>query len=180
MNVARVTPEIIGCRFGHLTVLRLLEGQPYTARRCECRCTCGRLMTTVARRVIIGATASCGCLKLELASSLNVSHRASQTLEYRAWRSMWSRCRDAGNSAYPYYGGRGIRVCGRWADFEMFRSDIGACPPGCTLDRINSDGDYGPANCRWATRTQQARNTRKTRWITWAGQTLSLAEWAER
>jgi hypothetical protein len=71
---------------------------------------------------------------------------------------MRSRCRDAGNASYGRYGGRGITVCDRWQEFENFLADMGERPEGKTLDRIDGDGHYEPANCRWATKREQETN----------------------
>jgi hypothetical protein len=87
--------------------------------------------------------------------------------DYNCWRKMRSRCNDTNNAEYRYYGGRGIRVCERWADFAVFMMDMGARPtPAHTIDRINNDGNYEPDNCRWATMAEQNRNKRKAYSVT--------------
>jgi hypothetical protein len=83
-----------------------------------------------------------------------------RTTEYQRWHSMRKRCLDPNCPAYKNYGGRGIRICKRWQHYKNFLSDMGRCPPGKSLDRINNDGDYEPSNCRWATPSQQNRNRR--------------------
>lgn len=113
--------------------------------------------------------------------NLNRSHGMSKTRTYRIWCGMWKRCTDKTCTHYERYGGRGISVCERWRDFSLFYADMGAVPDGCSIDRFpNNDGNYEPGNCRWATRVQQARNTRTNRVMSLNGESLTLVEWAER
>ena len=94
---------------------------------------------------------------------------------------MIGRCERPSSNRFESYAGRGIAICDRWWDFGLFLADMGKAPgPEYSIERIDNDGDYEPGNCRWATATEQARNRRTTRWVTFRGETLSLAEWAER
>lgn len=116
-----------------------------------------------------------GCL-----SEQAQTHGRSGTPEWIAWQSMLRRCEDPQHRSYPHYGARGIRVCERWHRFEAFFADMGPRPKGLTLERCDVDGDYEPHNCCWATLSEQARNRRSNHLLTYAGETMCLAAWAER
>lgn len=103
----------------------------------------------------------------------------SKTPTYQAWRDMLGRCTNPANQAYPYYGGRGIRVCDSWLSFANFFADMGVKPPRMTIERGNNDGDYAPGNCRWATRLVQGRNKRSNLTVELQGRTMPLSEACE-
>lgn len=104
------------------------------------------------------------------------------TPEYVAWRSMKARCLIPSSSSFHKYGARGIRVAPEWVDdFAAFVAHVGRRPgPGYSLERKDNEGHYEPGNVRWATSKEQARNRRSSRMITHAGETMTLAAWAER
>ena len=87
-------------------------------------------------------------------------HGLSQSIEYSRHRNMKKRCLNPNSPDYKDYGGRGIKVCERWHIFLNFYEDMGKCPPGYELDRIDVNGDYTPENCRWVDKNTQAINKR--------------------
>jgi hypothetical protein len=102
------------------------------------------------------------------------------TRTYQSWISMRQRCQNPNHTAYANYGGRGIKVCERWSSFEDFLADMGERPEGCSLDRIDGDGDYEPGNVRWASSKTQSRNWRDANnLVTFDGRTQPLASWSE-
>lgn len=101
---------------------------------------------------------------------------------FMAWRNMKNRCLNPKHPDFKHYGGRGIGVCGRWQrSFEGFLKDVGDRPsPKHSLDRIDNDADYGPGNVRWATRSQQMRNTHTNRIVVFRGRSMPIIEACEK
>ena len=97
--------------------------------------------------------------------------------EYQSWAGMRARCNDPNHTMYRYYGGRGITVCEQWATFRSFYGDMGPRPEGMWLDRIDTNGNYEPGNCRWADKRQQRVNQRRVKKWTYNGKTLCLTDW---
>lgn len=141
-----------------------------------CRCDCGTV-----RAVVFGSlkrkhkgSRSCGCILKESRTGIS-----SHPLYYK-WHQMLDRCENPSNTSWKNYGQRGIKVCERWRNFVNFCADIGEKPDGLTLERIDNDGDYCPENCRWASRKEQADNTRRNWLFTFQGETLNLKQWCKR
>lgn len=108
------------------------------------------------------------------------SSRAGKSREYRAWRNAKTRCYNERSTKYPSYGGRGIKMCDQWRDsFQVFLADMGPCPEGMTLGRIDNDGDYVPGNCHWETLKAQANNRRSSCLLLYNGEERTLQQWAE-
>lgn len=178
--------NLVGQTFGRLTVTGYSGKGPYSYHYWECQCSCGQSLKKLSRELGSGDAKSCGCLKREKTSELGKSartHGMKDTPEWRVWSSMKSRTTNPNDSHWPNYGGRGIKVCDQWANsFENFYRDMGPKPsPDHSLDRFpDMNGNYEPANCRWATDSQQARNRRSNRPLTCDGETLLMVEWSER
>jgi hypothetical protein len=118
---------------------------------------------------------SCGCLVRDTRAT---THRQSRTVTYRRWITMKSRVRETNDRSDRYYA-RGIRVCDRWhASFEAFLVDMGPCPAGFTLERIDNDRGYEPGNCKWIPRCEQARNTANSVRLTLNGETRLAIDWS--
>lgn len=97
---------------------------------------------------------------------------------YRRWESARARCRNPNNPDYQYYGERGILFSTAWDSFSVFLADMGHRPMGTSLDRIDTNGNYEPGNCRWANSFTQARNKRSNRRVQFQGSSLTIAELA--
>jgi len=127
---------------------------------------------------------SCGCKKIEVARKVSTgntrrrTHNLSLSTTYKSWSSMKSRCSNPNNVEYHRYGGRGISVCERWNSFENFVRDMGDRPRGCSIDRIDCNGNYEPGNCKWSTDKEQASNRRTSKRLTIKGVCKTVAEWS--
>jgi hypothetical protein len=174
-----VAHDLTGRRFGRLTVSAFAGLSSCRRRLWVCACDCGATATVQSDYLLRGATSSCGCLRRDPA--LRVTHGASKTLAYKRWVGMIQRCTNPRSQKWPDYGARGITVCARWSEsFENFVADMGECPPGGSLDRIDNDGPYSPENCRWATHEQQASNRRNNTTIVVRGEHMTIAQACKR
>lgn len=160
--------SIVNQRFGRLVVLKQATSvKGHSAWTCLCDCG----VTKVIRGELLfnGSATSCGCYRREVGKKLGRASRmhgegtnGKETAEYRAWTSLRNRCVNPRHKSFCYYGARGIRVCERWDSYANFLADMGRRPsPKHSIDRINNDGDYCPANCRWATSSEQNSNLRR-------------------
>ncbi|MCK5608150.1 hypothetical protein KAR91_40085, partial [Candidatus Pacearchaeota archaeon] len=154
--------SLVGKKFGRLLVLGEASKKGKKLYW-HCVCDCGRNITVYAESLKGGDSKSCGCLNLERVTK----HGMIDTIEYTSWKKMKSRCYNPKHKHFNHYGGRGITVCGRWMEsFENFFKDMGPRPSKkYSLDRINNNGNYEPSNCRWATLSEQHRNTRRNKYI---------------
>jgi hypothetical protein len=166
--------DLTGQRFGMLEV-RCLLGSKERNIHFACRCDCGKEIEVMSQNLYTGRQTSCGCLKLTRGGR-------STEAEYAIWNGMLQRCYNQKQDKYDCWGGRGIRVCEKWrASYDAFYDDMGPRPsPKHSIDRIDNDGNYEPGNCRWATQSQQARNTRppKGLGVAFRGKTQSLLAWS--
>jgi hypothetical protein len=180
-----------GDTFGRFTVIR--EADPITfpsgsKRQFLCRCECGTKQPVTAQSLVNGRSASCGCLKNELASKRATKHGHSKggvrSPEHSAWHSILQRCHNQKNKRFSEWGGHGIKVCDRWqgeSGFANFLADMGKRPSKRhSIDRFpDNNGDYQPGNCRWATMKEQCNNKRNNHLVTFRGKTQTMTQWSE-
>lgn len=192
MKQLKNVKDLTGQRFGRLTVIGL---QPTETRKTfwVCECDCGNMKVVRSDILQSGNTRSCGCLKKEQDETNLTKGYARKTREergfvsggtrlYQVWQGMKKRCSSPSDVRYHRYGGRGIKVCDDWNnDYLAFHNwaITNGYSEELTIDRIDSDGDYEPSNCRWATKKEQANNRSTNIKITIGNSTRTLTEWCE-
>lgn len=167
--------DLTGQQFERLTVVSQAGRNKHNQVVWLCRCDCGNTTKVRTGELRSSHSQSCGCLGRERAALAtsernrrNIKHGHSragrETRTHCTWRSMLTRCTNSNHEDFHLYGGRGILVCDRWRGehgFENFLADMGERPLGTSLDRIDTNGNYEPGNCRWATPAVQTRNQAK-------------------
>lgn len=155
--------DLTGLRFGLWLVQRYLPGDTKTMPRRKgrwfCVCECGVERPVDASNLVDGQSLSCGCQNIGITARTPALKRTSGS-----YYLMRRRCRNPKDASYLNYGGRGIRVCDRWLhSFEDFLADMGECPLGYSIERVNVNGNYEPSNCTWIPKADQAKNRRPWR-----------------
>ena len=149
--------------------------------KCMCTCEDKNEVVACASNIRYGNTLSCGCIQKER-TAMCATHRESKSRLYKIWANMKSRCFTESTNEYENYGGRGITVCDEWVnsyiEFKNWAINNGYAD-NLTIERIDVDGNYCPENCKWITKSQQANNTTKSRFITYKDETHTLAEWSK-
>lgn len=159
--------NLIGNRYGRLTVVALSEHKINNRVAYICKCNCGN--TVIVKSVNLTRTKkptrSCGCLKRDLDKTRGIKHNLTNSRIYKIWATIKRRCKDKNNK---YYGGRGIKMCEEWQNEPLkfiewaYNNgyDENAKRGECTIDRIDVNGDYEPNNCRWVSMSIQNKNKR--------------------
>ena len=161
-----------GFQFGSLTVLQLGKSHGNGAVWL-CQCKCGTQKEVRASDMVQGSVKSCGCEHTKRIAKASTTHGLTNTRTYSIWQAMRNRC----NRINQDYSCRGITYDERWDSFENFYLDMGEVPEGMSIDRIDVNGNYNKDNCRWATREQQANNTRANVFIEWNGKRQTRSQW---
>ena len=173
-----------GMRFNYYVVIKRSHKGKDGKWLFLCKCDCGKEFFVPAGS--LSYRKSCGCMRYKLVGQAHIKHgHVYEKLNY-IWRCMKQRCKNPNNKTYPYYGGRGIKVCPEWDEsYAAFREWAYANGyfdttnrSACTLDRIDPDGNYEPSNCRWVDMQEQSNNRRNNRYITYKDETHTIAEWS--
>ena len=172
-----------GQTFGRLLVL-CRNGTKDGRVLWDCRCQCGTAVLAVSNALTAGHTKSCGCWRDERNRSTEIKHGHAtrsngHSPTYRTWQAMLTRCTNINVPSYKDYGARGISVHPAWLVFENFLTDMGVKPKGTSIERKDNEKGYRPDNCKWATKTEQARNTRANKHIEYRGKRMTQAEFSE-
>lgn len=171
--------DVIGKKFGKLLVLEECKERDKNGGKIyKCKCDCGNI-SYVRRGNLIAknGTKSCGCSHVG-----HSKHGKTNTRLYNIWLGMKNRCCNPNSTSYKNWGGRGILVCKEWKEsFETFYDWAinNGYRDNLSIDRIDNDGNYEPSNCRWATRKEQANNTRNNVYLTYNGKTQTMTQWAD-
>lgn len=167
--------DIIGNKYGKLTVIKEVDSHRFPSGKCakrfECLCDCGKFCIVLKANLFSGHTKSCGCLFKK--------HNMSQSKLYNLYRAIKTRCYNVNNERYNDYGGRGIIICDEWRnDFMAFYNWAmnNGYKEGLTIDRIDNDGNYEPSNCRWTDKMVQNNNKRNNHLVEYNGKAASLAD----
>lgn len=177
-----MSADIVGRRYGRLTVTSQAESDARGRSKWNCKCDCGGTSCVMRENLTSGRTTSCGCYHRERLSEVtrarNLTHGQTASSEHWVWGNMIQRCTNPNNHGYSDYGGRGIEVCDRWRNsFEAFAEDMGPRPtPQHSIERVDVNGPYSPANCRWATADAQSNNKRNSVRLDYHGQVVTPAQ----
>lgn len=147
-----------------------------------CRCLlCGNERIVDGRSIRSGASKCCGCYHPKIKEITRHEERL-----YGVWCGMRRRCLSPSNPEYPLYGGRGIKICEEWSDYEAFKKwayekgyDDSAKKYECTIDRLDTNGNYSPDNCEWHNQKEQNNNRRNNVLLTFGNETYTMQQWSE-
>lgn len=152
-------------KYGRMTILQSLEGV-LSITKVSCRCDCGQEKEVRLSHLTSGKTISCGCYRrsLNTLGRTGLEHTVTGTRLYRIWGAMRQRCSNPNSDHYKYYGGKGVKVCDEWEvsfkEFYLWANRSGY-EEDLSIDRIDSDQDYCPENCRWVSISENTKSMLK-------------------
>ena len=173
--------DLTGKRYGNLTVIS--KSAPINGRsNWLCKCDCGNETIVRTSNLESGHTKSCGCYKRMREIEANTVHGLSNTRIHRIWDNMKTRCLNKNSPAFRFYGGRGITICKEWKDsfiaFYQWSISSGYSDK-LSIDRIDTNGNYCPDNCRWVSMKVQQNNRTNNKILSTGDTSHTLAEWSE-
>lgn len=182
--------DISSKKFNRLTVIEFcgMGTQNKPMPMWKCKCDCGKECVVSYYSIMNGHTKSCGCIQREFISSLNTVHGGINDRLYRVWRNIITRCTYKKCAGYDIYGGRGIKVCQEWLHgYGAFKRwayshgyDENAEKFKCTIDRIDTNGDYCPENCRWVSQLVNDNDRRTSVYINVNGEKITMSNAARK
>ena len=174
--------ELVGSKFGRLTVCAIKQCENSKRNLLQCQCECGNTTFVSRCDLVSGKTKSCGCLRKETTAIMRKTHGQSNSRLYRIWNAMKERCQCTTNIQYKDYGGRGIAVCDEWKNsFESFSNWAlsNGYADNLTIDRIDTNDNYCPENCKWSTEKEQNSNKRNNHILSYNGKSQTIQQWSE-
>ncbi len=181
-SVPRRFKDISGTKIGIFTVIK--DGGKNRRGKwtwqCKCQCQRGGVFLLCEESLMNWRAHHCICLNLSCTKKANTSHGLAHAPINAVWSTLIQRCMNPKNKRWEDYGGRGITVCDRWRNFELFYEDMGpSYRHGLQIERRDNNRGYCPENCEWVTPKQQANNTRKNRFVEWEGKRFTVTQLAE-
>lgn len=174
--------NLVGQRFGRLTVLSAAGRIGTSAMRWNCQCDCGNKTVVYGHFLKSGHTRSCGCLANESIAKRSTTHGQYESRLYNIWHGMKARCYRKSATEYRRYGSRGIGICDEWReDFQSFYNWAmsNGYADNLSIDRIDNNGNYCPENCRWVDIITQNNNKSSNRIVTANGESHTVSEWSK-
>ena len=167
--------DLTGKKFGRLTVIKRAESDKENRVQYLCECECGNIKIIRGSSLTSGNTKSCGCI-----TGRKKTQPFYGTRLYKIWANIKTRCTNSKYIRFEDYGGRGIKLCEEWENFNNFKNWALShnYSNSLQIDRIDNNGNYEPSNCHWVTSHKNSRNKRNNLFFTYNGKTLCLKDWA--
>lgn len=175
--------DLLGQRFGKLTVIQLLPDRSHKEKHWLCECDCGSKYVAKSSSLVHGLTTQCHKCAMAQVGVSNTKHGCEPRKLHEAYNNMLTRCYNSNYFLFRRYGGRGIKVCDDWRESYINFRDwalVNGWEPGLSLDRIDNNKDYCPENCTWSTVIEQANNRSNNRYLAYRGETDTMANWSRR
>lgn len=179
--------DYVGLKYGRLTIIKegsCIKYNRTIMRKVLCKCDCGNKKEIDLNSIKRGKSTSCGCFNKEFAKKNHTKHGLAMIStgirhpDYNIWTKLKGRCLNPNDKSYKHYGGRGIKICDRWMhSFENFIEDLGWRPSQkYSIERIDYNKDYCPENCKWILKSEQTKNCRRVKLITYNGKEHCLTD----